>query len=113
MNIYVGNMPYSMSEEDLKTLFGTYGNVSSARLVTDRETGRAKGFGFVEMGDASEAQAAIEAINGMKQGGRELVVNEARPREERPRREGGFGGGGRDGGSRGGFGGGFGGGRRF
>jgi RNA recognition motif-containing protein len=108
MNIYVGNMPYSMSEEDLKTLFGTYGSVSSARLVTDRETGRAKGFGFVEMGDASEAQAAIEAINGMKQGGRELVVNEARPREERPRREGGFGGG-RDGGSRGGFGGG----RRF
>ena len=64
MNIYVGNMPYSMSEEDLKTLFGTYGSVSSARLVTDRENGRAKGFGFVEMGDASEAQAAIEAING-------------------------------------------------
>lgn len=111
MNIYVGNMPYSMSEDDLRNLFGTYGNVSSARLVTDRETGRAKGFGFVEMGDASEAQAAIEAINGTKQGGRELVVNEARPREERPRREGGFGGG-REGG-RGGFGGGFGGGRRF
>ncbi|MBS1371281.1 MAG: RNA-binding protein [Lentisphaeria bacterium] len=104
MNIYVGNMPYSMSEDDLRNLFGTYGAVTSARLVTDRDTGRAKGFGFVEMDNSGEAQAAIEAINGMKQGGRELVVNEARPREERPRREGG---------SRGGFGGGFGGGRRF
>ena len=100
MNIYVGNMPYSMSEDDLRNLIGTYGGVSSARLVMDRDTGRAKGFGFVEMDNAGEAQAAIEAINGTKQGGRELVVNEARPREERPRREGG---------SRGGFGGG----RRF
>ena len=112
MNIYVGNMPYSMTETDLSNAFSVYGAVDSARLVTDRDTGRAKGFGFVEMADGTEAQAAIEAINGMKQGGRELVVNEARPREERPRREGGFGGG-RDGGSRGGFGGGFGGGRRF
>ena len=102
MNIYVGNMPYSMSEDDLRNLFGTYGGVSSARLVMDRDTGRAKGFGFVEMDNAGEAQAAIEAINGTKQGGRELVVNEARPREERPRREGG---------SRGGFGGGDGGSR--
>ncbi|MDR0932923.1 MAG: RNA-binding protein [Victivallales bacterium] len=100
MNIYVGNMPYAMTEDDLRNLFGTYGAVSSARLVTDRDTGRAKGFGFVEMDNASEAQAAIEAINGTKQGGRELVVNEARPREERPRR---------DNGGRGGFGGG----RRF
>ena len=91
MNIYVGNMPYAMTEDDLRNLFGTYGSVTSARLVTDRDTGRAKGFGFVEMADA-EAQAAIEALNGTKQGGRELVVNEARPREERPRRSG-FGGG--------------------
>ena len=107
MNIYVGNMAYSMTEDELRDLFSNYGTVSSARLVTDRDTGRAKGFGFVEMADANEANAAIEAINGTKQGGRELVVNEARPREERPRREGG---------SRGGFGGGnrgFGGGRRF
>ncbi len=97
MNIYVGNMAYSMTEDELKNLFGVYGSVTSARLVTDRETGRAKGFGFVEMPNAAEANAAIEAINGTKQGGRELVVNEARPREERPRREGG---------GRGGFGGG-------
>lgn len=67
MNIYVGNMPYSMSEDDLRNLFGTYGGVSSARLVMDRDTGRAKGFGFVEMDNAGEAQAAIEAINGTKQ----------------------------------------------
>ena len=103
MNIYVGNMAYSMTEDELRDLFSNYGTVSSARLVTDRDTGRAKGFGFVEMADANEANAAIEAINGTKQGGRELVVNEARPREERPRREGGFGGGNS----------GFGGGRRF
>ena len=103
MNIYVGNMAYSMTEDELRDLFSNYGTVSSARLVTDRDTGRAKGFGFVEMADANEANAAIEAINGTKQGGRELVVNEARPREERPRREGGVGGGNR----------GFGGGRRF
>ena len=95
MNIYVGNMAYSMTEDELRDLFSNYGTVSSARLVTDRDTGRAKGFGFVEMADANEANAAIEAINGTKQGGRELVVNEARPREERPRREGGFGGGNR------------------
>ena len=100
MNIYVGNMAYSMTEDELRDLFSNYGTVSSARLVTDRDTGRAKGFGFVEMADANEANAAIEAINGTKQGGRELVVNEARPREERPRREGGFGGGNRRGGFR-------------
>lgn len=93
MNIYVGNMPYSMTENELRDLFSSYGAVGSARLVTDRDTGRAKGFGFVEMPDANEANAAISAINGTRQGGRELVVNEARPREERPRREGGFGGG--------------------
>jgi RNA-binding proteins (RRM domain) len=94
MNIYVGNMPYAMSEEELKAAFAAYGNVTSVRLVTDRETGRAKGFGFVEMPEAAEATAAIEAMNGNMQGGRALVVNEARPREDKPRgeRRGGFGG---------------------
>ena len=97
MNIYVGNMAYSMTEDELRDLFSNYGTVSSARLVTDRDTGRAKGFGFVEMNDANEAKAAIEALNGTSHDGRELVVNEARPREERPNRNGGgnrgFGGG--------------------
>ena len=97
MNIYVGNMPYSMTETDLNSAFSADGSVSSARLVTDRDTGRAKGFGFVEMNDANEAKAAIEALNGTSHDGRELVVNEARPREERPNRNGGgnrgFGGG--------------------
>ncbi len=109
MNIYVGNMPYSMTEDDLRTAFEVYGAVASARLVTDRETGRVKGFGFVEMNNPAEANAAIEALNGSRQGGRELVVNEARPREERPRREGG----GFGGGDRGGFGGGRGGDRNY
>ena len=102
-SIYVGNLPWSATEEQVQNLFAEHGEVLSVKLVNDRETGRARGFGFVEMADANEANAAIEAINGTKQGGRELVVNEARPREERPRREGGFGGGNR----------GFGGGRRF
>ena len=97
MNIYVGNMPYSMTEADLNSAFSAHGSVSSARLVTDRDTGRAKGFGFVEMNDANEAKAAIEALNGTSHDGRELVVHEARPREERPNRNGGgnrgFGGG--------------------
>ena len=86
MNIYVGNMPYAMTVEELKELFSQYGSVADARLVIDRETGRVKGFGFVEMNDQSEAEAAINAINGTQQGGRTLVVNEARPREDRPRR---------------------------
>ena len=97
MNIYVGNMPYSTTETDLNSAFSAHGSVSSARLVTDRDTSRAKGFGFVEMNDANEAKAAIEALNGTSHDGRELVVNEARPREERPNRNGGgnrgFGGG--------------------
>jgi len=109
MNIYVGNMPYSMTESELNETFSAYGKVTSARVINDPATGRAKGFGFVEMADDSEAKAAIEAINGTSHGGRELVVNEARPREERPRtgggNRGGFGGG-----NRGGFGGGN---RRF
>ncbi|MDD2478295.1 MAG: RNA-binding protein [Victivallaceae bacterium] len=98
MNIYVGNMSYSMSEDDLREAFATYGTVTSARLVMDRESGRPKGFGFVEMSNDDEANAAIEALNGTSHGGRELKVNEARPREERPRRSFGSGGGGGNGG---------------
>jgi len=90
MNIYVGNIPYVMTEGDLKGLFGQYGEVSSARVITDHETGRAKGFAFVEMPNAEQANAAIQAINGTQQGGRALRVNEARPREERPPRKEGF-----------------------
>ena len=87
MNIYVGNMPYAMTAEELKAAFAAYGNVTSVRLVTDRETGRAKGFGFVEMPSDEEAKKAIEALNGNDIGGRKAIVNEARPREERPPRE--------------------------
>lgn len=94
MNIFVGNMPFSMTDADLNSAFSAHGTVSSARVVSDRDTGRAKGFGFVEMDDNNEANAAIEALNGSEQNGRKLVVNEARPREERPARSG-FGGGNR------------------
>jgi len=94
MNIYVGNMPYSMTDADLNTAFSAYGTVSSARVVMDRDTGRAKGFGFVEMDSADEANKAITAMNGTEQDGRKLIVNEARPRAERPS-HGGFGGGNR------------------
>ncbi len=87
MNIYVGNMPYSTSEEELNALFGTHGSVSRVHIVMDRETGRAKGFAFVEMPNDAEAKAALEAINGISMGGRALVVTEARPREEKPRGE--------------------------
>ncbi len=107
MNIYVGNMPYSMTEAEVKDLFGVHGTVDAVRIVMDRDSGRPKGFAFVEMNNADEANAAIEAINGTQAGGRALVVNEARPREDRPRtggnRRGGFGGGKR---RSGGFGGG-------
>ena len=90
MNIYVGNMPYSMTEADLNDAFSAFGTVNSARLVMDRDT---------EMNDSAEAQKAIDGMNGTSHGGRALVVNEARPREERPSR-GGFGGGNRRGGFR-------------
>ena len=80
MNIYVGNLPYAMTEDEVRNLFSAYGTVAGVRLVTDRETGRAKGFGFVEMSNAAEANAAIQALNGTRQGGRELVINVARPR---------------------------------
>ena len=84
MNIYVGNLPYSTTREDLEALFGEFGAVEAARVVMDRETGRSKGFGFVEMADEA-GKAAIEKLNGSEIGGRKAVVNEARPREERPR----------------------------
>ncbi|HRZ78920.1 MAG TPA: RNA-binding protein [bacterium] len=90
MNIYVGNISYRLSEEDLKAAFEAYGTVESARIVTDRETGRSKGFGFVEMPEDGEAKAAIDALNGTDLQGRTITVNEARPREERPERKGGF-----------------------
>jgi RNA recognition motif-containing protein len=102
--LYVGNLAYSVRDESLQAAFSQFGSVSSAKVMMDRETGRSKGFGFVEMGSDAEAQAAINGMNGQSLEGRPVVVNEARPREERP---GGFGGGG---GSRGGGGGGYGGG---
>ena len=83
MNIYVGNLPYSIDRDQLREIFAAYGEVAAARIVNDRETGRSKGFGFVEMADNAQAQAAIEALNGSDIGGRKAVVNEARPREER------------------------------
>ena len=86
MNIYVGNLPYSIDRDQLREIFAAYGDVAAARIVNDRETGRSKGFGFVEMADNAQAQAAIEALNGSDIGGRKAVVNEARPREERPMR---------------------------
>ncbi|MDT9001976.1 RNA-binding protein [Paucibacter sp. APW11] len=99
--LYVGNLAYSVRDESLQEAFGQFGTVTSAKVMMDRETGRSKGFGFVEMGSDAEAQSAINGMNGQALEGRAIVVNEARPREERP---GGFGGGGRSGG--GGFGGG-------
>ena len=98
--LYVGNLAYSVRDESLLQAFGQFGNVTSAKVMMDRDTGRSKGFGFVEMGSDAEAQAAINGMNGQPLEGRAVVVNEARPREERP---GGFGGGG---GGRGGYGGG-------
>ena len=108
--LYVGNLSYSVSSSELQKLFGQFGNVASAEVIQDRETGRSKGFGFVEMSTDSEAQAAIAGLHDKDHGGRPLTVNEARPREERPRGGGGGGGGGGYGGGRGGGGGGYGGG---
>ena len=107
--LYVGNLPYSFRDEDLQQAFAAYGAVSSAKVMMERDTGRSKGFGFVEMGSDAEAQAAINGMNGQQFGGRGLVVNEARPMEPRPPRTGGGGFGGGAGG--GGYGGGAGGGR--
>jgi len=108
--LYVGNLSYDVQDRDLQELFAQYGTVTSARVVTDRDSGRSKGFGFVEFGTDEEAQAAISALNGQEIGGRALTVNEARPKEEGGERRGGggrgFGGGGYGGGGGGGYGGG-------
>jgi len=110
MDIYVGNLAYSTNDESLRSAFSAYGEVSSARVVSDRMTGRSKGFGFVEMPDRAQAQAAIDALNGQELEGRTLRVNESQPKPREERRGGGGGGGGfGGGGSRGGFGGGRGG----
>ena len=117
--LYVGNLSYNVDSSALEALFAAHGTVQSAQIITDRDTGRSKGFGFVEMGSDAEAQAAIAALNGQENDGRALTVNEAKPREDRPRGgggggggRGGYGGGGGGGGSRGGYGGGGGGGGR-
>jgi RNA recognition motif-containing protein len=107
--LYVGNLAYSVRDDSLLQAFSQFGHVASAKVMMDRETGRSKGFGFVEMGSDAEAQAAINGMNGQALEGRAVVVNEARPREERPGGFGGGGGGGRSGGG-GGYGGGGGGG---
>jgi cold-inducible RNA-binding protein len=121
--LYVGNLPYSYRDSDMEQAFAQYGTVSSAKVMMERDTGRSKGFGFVEMSNEAEAKAAIEGMNGQQIGGRGLVVNEARPMESRPPRSGGFGGGsgggggygggGGGGGGRSGGGGGYGGGRGY
>src|ERR1700739_922129 len=112
--LYVGNLSYNVRDDQLHQAFSQYGSVMSAKVMMDRETGRSKGFGFVEMSTDPEAQAAINGMNGQALDGRAIVVNEARPREERPggfgNRGGGYGGGGRSGGGYGGGGGNYGGG---
>src|SRR3954447_19322752 len=108
-NIYVGNLPYDTTGDDLVQLFQTYGTVTSGQVIIDKFSGRSRGFGFVEMANDDEAQAAIDALNGTPFGSRPLTVNEARPREDRGGRGGG--GGGYGGGGRSGYGGGGGGGR--
>src|SRR6266567_275678 len=105
--LYVGNLAYSVRDDSLQQAFAEFGTVTSAKVMMDRDTGRSKGFGFVEMGSDAEAQAAINGMNGQPLGGRSVVVNEARPMESRPPRSGGYGGGGG-----GGYGGGGGGGGR-
>src|SRR5687768_7244608 len=109
--LYVGNLSYDVDSSQLEQLFSAHGTVESAQIINDRDTGRSKGFGFVEMSSDAEAQAAIAAVNGQEHGGRALTVNEAKPREDRPRGGGGGGGGyGGGGGGRSGGGGGYGGG---
>ena len=108
--LYVGNLPYSVRDSDLEQAFSQFGAVTSAKVMMERDTGRSKGFGFVEMGSDAEAQSAIQGVHGQNYGGRDLVVNEARPMEARPPRSGGFGGGGGYGGGGRSGGGGYGGG---
>ena len=107
--LYVGNLTYGVTSSDLEQLFAQHGQVQSAEVVSDRETGRSKGFGFVQMGSDEEAQAAIAALHGQQHDGRALTVNEAKPREDRGGGGGGRGGFGGGGGGRGGYGGGGGG----
>ena len=110
--LYVGNLPYSFRDQDLEDTFSAFGAVQSAKVMMERDSGRSKGFGFVEMADAAQAQAAINGVHGQNFGGRDLVVNIARPMEARPPRSGGgYGGSGRGGYGGGGGGGGYGGGR--
>ena len=112
VNIYVGNLSWSCTNEDLTQLFAQHGTVARAQVILDRETGRSRGFGFVEMASEAEAKVAVEALNNFDFQGRPLTVNEARPREPRPVGAGGYGGGGgREGGGYGGGAGGYGGGR--
>ncbi len=87
MEIYVGNLPWSTSDQDLTDAFGAFGSVEKASIISDRNSGRSKGFGFVTMNDSEEANKAIEGMNGTDMGGRALKVNEARPREDRPPRQ--------------------------
>jgi len=108
--LYVGNLSYDVSSADLERMLAEHGTVISAEVISDRATGRSKGFGFVEMDNDDDAQSAISALNGKEQGGRTLTVNEARPREPRSGGGGGYGGGGGGRGGRGGGGGGYGGG---
>ncbi len=96
MKLYVGNLPYSITEDDLRQMFAEFGDVGSVNIITDKFSGQSKGFGFVEMADNAEADAAIKGLNETSQGGRNIKVNQARPREQRPPRGGGGGGGGRD-----------------
>ncbi|MEX0712270.1 MAG: RNA-binding protein [Pirellulales bacterium] len=107
--LYVGNLSYNVSSSDLEQMFSQFGSVQSAQVIQDRDTGRSKGFGFVEMGNDQEAQAAIRGLHEQEHDGRPLTVNEARPREERGGGGGGYGGGGGGRGGRGGGGGGRGG----
>jgi RNA recognition motif-containing protein len=86
MKIYAGNLSYNVSDEDLRAAFAQFGTVDSADVIVDRATGRSKGFGFVEMGEAAEAKAAIEGLNGKDLDGRSMNVNEARPKTDRPQR---------------------------
>ena len=111
MNIYVGNLSRDLSESELREAFQPFGEVSSASIIKDKFTSESRGFGFVEMPNKAEGDAAIAAMNGKELKGRNLTINEARPRTDRPRTGGGFAGG--RGGSRGGFGGGGGGSRRY
>jgi RNA recognition motif-containing protein len=117
--LFVGSLPYSMTDDDLAELFKEFGEVASAKVIFDRETNRSKGFGFVEFNDDAAAKTAIDALNNKEVQGRTIVVNEARPQEDRPRRDfggqgggGGYGGGSRGGQGGGGYGGGGGGGRQ-